>query len=214
MAVIHHAFRCGITSALEANVRDLVAQWEAGDRSGLSTMAFAHYAMIADRGDLHAAFHLHPDGAVSSWLQPPHISPGLAALLLLAPHFISITTLSSSSDTNHHLLATQLPELDWSADEINFLIHGQPIETMLHRYASTARHLPPGAFRHTGGWTPPSVARKLKNKIDRSVLGPPSRADAAQYAWKRLKESNALDDACAMMASVNDDDWLVLSTTH
>lgn len=214
MAVLHHAFRCAVTPSFERTVLDLLAAWEAADRERLSTMAIGRYAALAQRQDIHDAFYLGPDGAASSWLQPQFISPGLAALVMLAANFVPLPSLSGSNDTNHHLLATHLPTLGWQREEIDFLIHGQPIETMLHRYTDSTRHLQQGEFRHTGGWTPPMMTRKLKEKIDLLTLAPPLPAAEAEQAWKRLNESKALDDARAMLAPLNDDDWLVLSTTH
>ncbi|KAA1184685.1 hypothetical protein FP026_04745 [Rhizobium tropici] len=214
MAVLHHAFRCAVTPGFERTVLDLLAAWESADRERLSTMAVSRYAELAQREDINSAFYLGPDGAASSWLQPGFISPGLAALVTLAKDFVPVPTLSASDDTNHHRLATHLPALGWSADEIDFLIHGQPIETMLQPYASSTDQLKEGKFRHTGGWTPPGMTRKLRESIDRLILAPPSQADEAVWAWNLLNESKALDDARAMLAPLNDDDWLILSITH
>jgi len=215
MAVLHHAFRCAVTPAFEREILGLLAIWESGDRTRLSAMAIARYAALAEREDIHAAFYLGTDGAVPSWLQPQFISPGLAALVTLARDFIPLPTLSASNDTNHHRLATHLPALGWPADEIDLLIHGRPIETMLHRYASATSRPEPGEFRHTGGWTAPGSAQKLSADLDRLTLCPPPEAgEPAQAAWSVLKESRALDDARAMVGLLNDDDWLIMAITH
>ena len=213
MAVLHHAFRCAVIPAFKQEILDLLATWEAGHREKLSAMAVTRYAALAGREDIHAAFYLGPDGAAPSWLQPRSISPGLAALVVLAEGFIPLPTLSTTNDTNHHQLATHLPALGWSTDEINYLIRGEPIETMLHGYTSST--LEPGGFRHTGGWTPPGMTRRLSVNLDRLAMGPPQEADeATQVAWSLLNESSALDDARAMLAPLSDDDWLVMAITH
>ncbi|MQB40831.1 hypothetical protein [Rhizobium sp. ICMP 5592] len=212
MAVLHHAFRCAVTSALKREISDLLAVWETGDREKLSAMAVARYAALAGREDIHAAFYLSPEGAARSWLQPEFISPGLAALVVLAESFVPLPTLSASNDTNHHRLATHLPALGWSPEEIDSLIHGQPIETLLHGYAGSAYRLEPGGFRHTGGWTPQGMVQKLTVKLDRLALEPPKASD--KTAWSLLNERKALDDARAMLAPLHDDDWLVMAITH
>jgi hypothetical protein len=215
MAVLHHAFRCAVTPAFEQTVRDLAAAWEAADRDRLSAMAIGRYAALGEREDVHAAFYLAPDGAALSWLQPQFISPGLAALVSLAKDFVPIPSLSASNDTNHHRLATQLPALRWSADEINFLVHGQPIETMLRHFVGSGVRLDPGQFRHTGGWTPPAMAQRLREKLDQLAKeGAPNADKIARAAWESLNESKALDDARKMVAALNDDDWLVMAITH
>lgn len=215
MAVLHHAFRCAVTPAFEQEIADLLAAWETGDRERLSGMALARYAALAEREDIHAAFYLGPDGAAPSWLQPQFISPGLAALAVLAEGFVPLPTLSASSDTNHYRLATQLPAFGWPADEIDVLIRGQPIEAMLQGYAGSALRLEQGGFRHTGGWTPGRTARTLCTRLDRLALGPPSQANEATLAaWTLLNDSNALNDARAMLAALSDDDWLVMAITH
>ncbi len=215
MAVLHHAFRCAVTPAFEREISDLLAAWEAGDRERLSAMAFARYAALAEREDLHAAFHLGPDGAAPSWLQPQFISPGLAALVVLAESFVPLPTLSASSDTNHYRLATQLPALGWSGDDIERLVFGQPVEALLQGYSASAAQPEQGGFRHTGGWTPGRTAPTLSASLDRLALGPPSQADKAVLsAWSELNDSNALDDARAMLASLSDNDWLVMAITH
>ncbi|EJK88183.1 hypothetical protein MOV66_16055 [Agrobacterium sp. SHOUNA12C] len=212
MAVLHHAFRCAITPALKREISELLAAWEIGDREKLSAMAVARYAALAGREDIHAAFYLGPEGAAQSWLQPQFISPGLAALVVLAQNFAPLPTLSAGNDTNHHRLETHLPALGWSPEEIDSLIHGQPIETMLHDYANSADRMEPGGFRHTGGWTPPGMAQKLGVKLDRLALEPPKASDKA--TWSLLNESKALDDARAMLAPLRDNDWLVTAITH
>lgn len=215
MAVLHHAFRCAVTPAFEREIPDLLAAWEAGDRERLSAIAHARYAALAEREDLHAAFHLGPDGAAPSWLQPQFISPGLAALVVLAESFVPLSTLSASNDTNHYRLASQLPALGWSADDIGSLVFGQPVEAVLRGYSASALRLEQGGFRHTGGWTPGRTARTLCTRLDRLALGPPSQAnEAALAAWTLLNESNALNDARAMLAALSDDDWLVMAITH
>ena len=215
MAVLHHAFRCAVTPAFEREILDLLAAWEAGDREKLSAMAIARYAALAAREDIHVAFYLGPDGAAPSWLQPQVISPGLAALVTLAQDFVPLPTLSASNDTNHHRLATHLPALGWSADEIDALIHGQPIETMLQDYAGSTHRLKPGDFRHTGGWTPSAMVRKLSAKLDRLALEPAKALGKVEQAARSLlNESNALNDARAMLAPLSDDDWLVTAITH
>ncbi|ANP91675.1 hypothetical protein [Rhizobium leguminosarum] len=215
MAVLHHAFRCAVTPALEREIANLLAAWETGDRERLSDMALARYTALAERKDIHAAFYLGPDGAAPSWLQPQFISPGLAALVVLAKGFVPLPTLSASSDTNHYQLATQLPALGWATDEIDCLIRGQPIEAMLQGSAGCAFRLKQGGFRHTGGWTPGRMARTLCTRLDRLAFGPPSQAnEAALVAWSKLNESNALQDARAMLNPLTDDDWLVMALTH
>jgi hypothetical protein len=215
MAVLHHAFRCVVTPTFRQDISNLLAAWEAGDREKLSAMVVSRYAALAGREDIDAAFYLGPDGAALSWLQPQSISPGLAALVMLAEGFIPLPTLSASNDTNHHQLVKHLPALGWSVDEIDFLIRGQPVESMLDSYASSTHRLEPGGFRHTGGWTPPGMARKLRATLNRLALGaPPQANNAAQVAWGLLNESNALDDACAMLAPLSADDWLVMAITH
>lgn len=111
MAVLHHAFRCPMTPSLWQDISSLLAAWERGDRDRLSATALAGYAALGEREDIRAAFSLNADGPVFSWLQPQHISPGLAALVTMASHFIVVPTLSRSHETNHHLLETQLPFL-------------------------------------------------------------------------------------------------------
>lgn len=215
MAVLHHAFRCAVTPAFEREIADLLAAWETGDRGRLSDMALARYAAVAERKDIHAAFHLGPDGAAPSWLQPQFISPGLAALVVLAESFVPLPTLSASNDTNHYRLASQLPALGWSADDIGSLVFGQPVEAVLRGYSVSALRLEQGGFRHTGGWTPGRTARTLCTRLDRLALGPPSQAnEAALAAWGLLNESNALNDARAMLAALGDDDWLAMAITH
>lgn len=215
MAVLHHAFRYAVTPAFEQKVRDLAAAWEAGDRDRLSAMAVGRYAALREREDVHAAFYLAPDGAALSWLQPQFIRLGLAALVSLAEDFVPIPSLSASDDTNHHRLASHLPALGWSADEINFLVHGRSIETMLHHYVSSEELLDPGQFRHTGGWTPPGMAQRLRAKLDQLTQGKaPKAGKAAQSAWDLLDKSKALEDARRMVAALNSDDWLVMAITH
>lgn len=212
MAVLHHAFRCGVTPALEREISDLLAAWEAGDREEVSSMVVARYAALAGRDDIHAAFYLGPDSAAPSWLQPQSISPGLAALVVLAENFTHLPTLSASNDTNHHQLTTHLPALGWSIDEINYLVRGEPIEAMLRSYVNSARGLEQGGFRHTGGWTPPAMAQKLSANLNRLTLEPPQEPGRA--AWNFLNESNALNDARAMLAPLGGNDWLVMAITH
>lgn len=215
MAVLHHAFRCSVTPAFKREISNLLAAWEAGDRARLSAMAESRYAGLAGREDVHAAFYLGPDGAAPSWLQPQYISPGLAALVILAEDFVPLPTLSASNDTNHHRLEKHLPALGWLAEEIGYLVRGEPIETMLQSYANSTLQLEPGKFRHTGGWTAPGMARKLSMELDRLISSPPPQAGkAAQEAWSLLNESKALDDARAMVHALSDDDWLVMAITH
>ncbi|HEV7319635.1 MAG TPA: hypothetical protein VGO04_13635 [Ensifer sp.] len=215
MAVLHHAFRCPVTPAFKEGVQDVLSAWEAGDRKTLSAIALARYGALGEREDLHAAFHLGPDAAAPSWLQPQFISPGLATLVVLAAHFVPLPSLSASNDTNHHRLATQLPTLGWTTDETDTLIHGQPIEAMLQDYADPAVRPTQGGFGHTGGWTAGRIGRTLAPRLDQLAFGPPPQADeAAQEAWRQLNETDALDDARAMLAEVRDDDWLVMAITH
>lgn len=192
-----------------------MAAWDANSREGLSAMALAAYGSLAGREDVHAAFYLGPEGAAPSWLQPEYISPGLAALMVLAPGFIALPNLSASSDTNHYVLASQLPVLGWTADEIEFLVQGQPIETMLQSFAERSCQLQPGGFRYTGGWTSGLSARTLSERLDRLAQGLPLDANEMERsAWRRLNESNALHDARAMLSSLTADDWLVMAITH
>lgn len=215
MAVLHHAFRCPVTREFEREISNLLAAWDAGDQTRLSAVALAGYESLAQREDVQAAFHLAPDGAVSSWLQPEFISPGLAALTVLAHSFIPLPGLSASGDTNHDLLATQLPALGWSDEETGLLVRGQPIEVMLRGYTVSTRRLEQGGFQHTGGWTPGRMARKLGARLDQLAVGiPPDADEAARAAWLLLDESNALQDARAMLAPLTDDDWLVTAITH
>jgi len=215
MAVLHHAFRCHVTPVFEQDISNLLAAWHAGDRTRISTMALARYAALANREDIHAAFYLGPEGAAPSWLQPHVIGLGLAALVVLAPSFVALPTLSASNDTNHHRLATHLPALGWPADEIDLLVHGQPIEAMLCGYAASAPRLDPGGFRHTGGWIPGGMAKKLGASLDQIASTPPREADnTAIAAWHSLRESSALNDARTMLASVTERDWLITSITH
>lgn len=215
MAVLHHAFRCAVRPAIERDIRDLLHMWQAGDREKLSVLTKERYATLATRDDVHAASYLHPDGAAPSWMEPPFISPGLAAFILLAQNFSPLPTLSSSSDTNHDLLAKHLPRLGWSEAEVGFLIHGQPIEAMLQDYASATPKLFPGDFAHTGGWTHPDKIPSLRACLDGLRAEPPLSSDNAVLdAWRVLNERNALEDARAMLAGLQDDDWLVMSITH
>lgn len=215
MTVLHHAFRCPVTPALKRKISNLLAAWEVGDREKVSAMALARYAALAGREDIHAAFYLAPEGAAPSWLEPQFISPGLAALVVLAESFISLPSLSASYDTNHYQLATLLPAFGWSVEDVTSLVNGQPIETMLRAYSRSVNRLEPGGFRHTGGWTAPGLARELSMKLDRLAFGPPAAAnDAAHMAWNRLNESKALDDARQMLAPLRDEDWLVMAITH
>lgn len=215
MAVLHHAFRCPITPAFEEAVQDLLSTWKTGNRETLSATALARYGALAAREDLHTAFHLEPDGAAPSWLQPQFISPGLAALAVLAEHFVPLPSLSTSNDTNHYQLATQLPALGWTTEETDALIRGQPIEAMLQDYGDPAVRLMQGGFRHTGGWTAGRIARTLAPRLDQLALGPPPQADEAGWkAWRELNETAAFNDARAMLAALHDDDWLVMAITH
>ncbi|WP_341487740.1 hypothetical protein [Pararhizobium sp. A13] len=51
--------------------------------------------------------------------------------------------------------------------------------------------------------------------LDRLAQRPrPEANDAAEAAWTLLNESNALDDARAMLAPLSEDDWLVMAITH
>jgi hypothetical protein len=215
MAVLHHAFRCPVTPLFREDVAALLAAWRDGDRDALSAMALAGYALLREREDVHAAFYLGPDGAVPSWLQPDFISPGLAALTGLARGFIRLPNLSSSADANHWFLVSQLPALGWASGEIESLVQGQPIETMLRSYAEPACPLQPGGFRHTGGWTSGRTALALSARLKRFAQARPADADTAQQAaWQRLNESHALQDAQAMLAPLTADDWLIMSITH
>ncbi|MGE6786217.1 hypothetical protein ACQKGL_27215 [Ensifer adhaerens] len=215
MAALHHAFRCPITPAFEEAVQDALSAWEAGDRETLSAIALDRYGALGEREDLHAAFHLGPEGAALSWLQPQFISPGYAALVVLAEHFVPLPTLSASNDTNHYRLSTHLPTLGWTTGEVDALIHGQPIEVMLQEYADPAVRLAQGGFRHTGGWTAGRIGRTLAPRLEQLALNPPPQADGvAHEAWRLLNETDAFNDARAMLAAVRDDDWLVMAITH
>ncbi len=215
MAVLHHAFRCPVTSAFEETVRQVLSAWDAGDREKLSAMALRRLPRIAEREDIQAAFRLDPDGAVPSWLQPEFVSPGLAALVLLADGFVPIPSLSARSDTNHYLLTTHLPVLGWNEREVQLLVRGDPIELMLARYSSAPQELVASKFRETGGWTDGALARTLEDLLARLAATVDSGASpAVQESWSTLRHSGAIDDARAMLAAVEDTDWLVTSVTH
>lgn len=215
MAVLHHAFRCAVTPEFDRDISEFFAAWQAGDRPRLSALALDGYARLTKREDLHAAFYLHPEGSASSWMQTAFVSPGLAALAMLAHRFVPIPGLSASRGTNHYLLETQLPLLGWSAADIAFLVRGHSVEAMLEGYAAPSPRLDPGGFRHTGGWTPGRTAQELKSSLDQLARGVYPLANAtARVAWSLLKESNALSDAQAMLAEIGENDWLVMTITH
>lgn len=215
MAVLHHAFRCAVTPEFDRDISEFFAAWRAGDRRRLSALALEGYAKLAKREDLHVAFYLYPEGAASSWMQSAFISPGLAALAMLAHRFVPIPGLSTSRNTNHYLLETQLPLLGWSSADISFLVRGHSVEAMLEGYATSVSRLDPGGFRHTGGWTPGRTAQELKERLDELAGGISPQADAsARVAWWLLKQSHALTDAQAMLAEIAESDWLVMSITH
>lgn len=212
MAVLHQAFRCPVTPEFQSKISKLLAAWTDDDRGGLSALALAGFGALSQREDIHTAFYLHPDGAVASWMQPEFISPGLAAITMLADDFIPIRGLSASRDTNHYLLETQLPLLGWSPEEIAFLVHGQPIEVMLQGYAAATAEILPGGFRHTGGWTHGATVQKLRKRLDELVRGIPKRSD--EPALSLLKDNDALSDAQAMLAEITDSDWLIMAIIH
>ncbi|WP_416798716.1 hypothetical protein [Ciceribacter azotifigens] len=215
MAVLHHAFRCPITSAFEEVVQEVLSAWDAGERDKLSAMALQGLPAIAGRADIQAAFRLDPDGAVASWLQPEFVSPGLAALVLLAERLVPIPSLSASRDTNHYLLATHLPVLGWNAREVQLLVRGDPIELMFARYSLPSREYDASKFRETGGWTLGTALRAIETKLTRLTTAPgPEVSPAVRESRKALRESGAIDDARAMLAAVGDADWLVTSITH
>ncbi|MCO6179482.1 hypothetical protein [Ciceribacter sp. RN22] len=215
MAVLHHAFRCPVTPAFEETVREVLSAWDAGDHEKLSAMALRRLPRIAEREDIQAAFRLDPDGAMPSWLQPEFVSPGLAALVLLADSFVPIPSLSAGKDTNHYLLTTHLPVLGWNAREVQLLVRGDPIEVMLARYSSAPQELVASKFRETGGWTDGTVARTLGDLLARLAATVDSGASpAVRESWNALRHSGAIDDARAMLAAVEDTDWLVTSVTH
>lgn len=215
MAVLHHAFRCPMTGDLDREISLLLDAWERGDRRSISAAALAGYPALQDREDIHVAFSLSPDGPVSQWLQPEHISPGLAALIALAPHFIGLPGLSRSHDSNHHLLETQLPLLGWSMDEVALLVCGRPIEAMLGHYASTGATLAPGGFRYTGGWVNADAMTTLVARIGQLTSPLPATADDKMVAVrKKLEEYGAIEDAWAMLADIGKNDWLVTAITH
>lgn len=215
MAVLHHAFRCSVTPEFAQQISELLAACQAGDHAQLSDLALAGYGSLSQREDVHTAFYLDPEGGAPSWMQPDYITPGLAAIVLLASGFVTIPSLSASKDTNHYLLETQLPLLGWSAEEIRLLVRGQPIETMLRTYAVPGLQLDQDGFRHTGGWTPGLAAQALKGRLDQLGRGVASDADgAAKAAWSLLADSNALSDAQAMLAAIGDTDWLVMAITQ
>ncbi|RYC15621.1 hypothetical protein [Ciceribacter ferrooxidans] len=215
MAVLHHAFRCPVTPAFEETVREVLSAWDAGDRERLSAVALRCLPRIAGRADIQAAFRLDPDGAVPSWLQPQIVSPGLAALVLLAERLVPVPSLSASKDTNHYLLATHLPVLGWNAREVQLLVHGDPIELMLARYSLSSREYDASKFRETGGWTLGTAVRALEAKLTRLATAlDPGEPPAVQESRTALREGGAIDDARAMLAAVEDTDWLVTSITH
>ena len=96
MAVLHHAFRCAVTPEFDRDISEFFAAWQAGDRPRLSALALDGYARLTKREDLHAAFYLYPEGSASSWMQTAFVSPGLAALAMLAHRFVPIPGLSAS----------------------------------------------------------------------------------------------------------------------
>jgi hypothetical protein len=215
MAVLHHAFRCPVTPEFTQQILKLSIALEAGDRAGISTLASDGYASIANRRDIQAAFHLYPDGAAVSWMQPEFISPGLAAIAALAPRFSPIPNLSASKDTNHHLLEMHLPLLGFSEAEVGFLVRGQPIEAMLQACDGSMAELKPGGFRHTGGWTAGDVAQRLSARLSKLNRGVSSDTrETSRSAWLLLQESGALADAGTMLAEIGADDWLVMAITH
>ncbi|MFC3165981.1 hypothetical protein [Ciceribacter thiooxidans] len=215
MAVLHHAFRCPVTPPLEEVVREVLSAWDAGDREKLSATALRCLPRIADRADIQAAFRLDPDGAVPSWLQPQIVSPGLAALVLLADSFVPIPSLSGRSDTNHYLLTTHLPVLGWNEREVQLLVHGDPIELMLARYSSAPHEYTASKFRETGGWTFGTDLRSLEPQLMRLATATDRQTPpAVRESLTALRESGAIDDARAMLAAVEDTDWLVTSVTH
>ncbi|WFR95011.1 hypothetical protein [Rhizobium tumorigenes] len=215
MAVLHHAFRCPVTPEFQRDVTLLLCALKADARDELSALAIAANRHLAHREDLHSAFMLHPDGSASSWMEPDFVSPGLAAVSLLAHRFTAIPGLSASGGANHYVLETHLPLLGWSSAEIGLLVRGKSIESMLMNYADTSRPIEQGGFRHTGGWTEGSIAQMLKLSIDRMIQGPPSGSDPhALAAWGLLNDVGALRDAQAMLAAISDKDWLVMSITH
>ena len=215
MAVLHHAFLCPVTPEFHRDVTVLLGAWKADDRAELSVLAIAANRHLTDREDLHSALMLHPDGSVASWMKADFVSPGLAVLSLLAHRFMAITGLSASGGANHYLLETQLPLLGWSPSEIELLVRGKSIESMLMTYADTSGPIEQGGFRHTGGWTEGLIAQMLKHRIDRMIQGPsPGTDPQALAAWGLLNDSGALRDAQAMLASISDKDWLVMSITH
>lgn len=215
MAVLHHAFRCPVTPAFEDVVRVVLSAWGAGDRDGLSAMALRCLPRIADRADIQAAFRLDPDGAVPSWLQPEFVSPGLAALVLLAEKLVPIPSLSASKDANHYLLATHLPVLGWNAREVQHLVQGDPIERVLARYSGNAQEFAASKFRETGGWTSGDVARRLQDRLSHLASAPdPDEPPGVRESLAVLRGSGAIDDARAMLAAIENTDWLVTSITH
>lgn len=215
MAVLHHAFRCPVTSTFQETVHEVLSAWDAGDRGRLSAMALRRLPRIAEREDIQAAFRLDPDGAVPSWLRPEFVSPGLAALVLLADSFVPIPSLSARSDTNHYLLTTHLPVLGWNEREVQLLVRGDPIEVMLTRYSLPSREYDASKFRETGGWTLGTAVRALETRLTRLATAPdPGEPPAVRESRTALRESGAIDDARAMLAAVEDADWLVTSITH
>jgi hypothetical protein len=192
-----------------------MSAWATGDLAVFAAAAKTRYATLAQREDIHTAFYLGPDGAAPSWLEPAFLSPGLAALVMLAPDFVTLPSLSASHDTNHALLAKHLPALGWSDDEVRALIYGWPIETVLQRYIRGSSMPVPGGFAHTGGWTPPAMTSLLRERLDILAAGLPAKSHGlAEEAWHSLHTSNAVKDAQEMLADLDIYDWLVMAITH
>jgi hypothetical protein len=214
MAVLHHAFRCPVTPAFERYVFDVLEASRLNDSEKLSAMAKGSYEALRYRADIQAAFHLDPEGGAPSWLEPQFISSGLAALVMLAPSFEPLPTLSASDDTNHDRLSKHLPALGWSAADVCALVHGASVEAMLETYAQEPHALVAGGFGHTGGWVSPPATENLVARLEKLAAKPRSTSNSADAALLDINDTGALQDARAMLNALRAGDWLVTAITH
>lgn len=211
MAILHHAFRCAVTPGQQVEIERILLAWRKGDREQVVQAARIAYHCQGERPDLWQAFPIDPEGPIRSWLTPDHISPGLAAFMILASSFTPIPSLSRSQQTNHHILAVQLTRLGWPIWAVEGLLRGHPIEAMLDQIRPTYAPTVWGQFRETGAWLTGGEVADLRQRLEKLLHGPDMDTPASREALEILRATGALADALAMLNAVPADAWLVTS---
>lgn len=209
MAVLHHAYSCSVAPDKQQKLSQVIKTWPDRDREATSIYVKQCLENIKDRTDIHESFFTETGGIITSWLEPDTLSLELTSFLIIADSLQKIPSLSTSHDTNHYVLTKYLPGIGWYQSDVDMLINGASIHTMLNELGDTQPYISTSGFMDTGGWVKQIDVIRLLRKINLASTILPLQKDSDTYG---LLSSGALSDATQMLSHASESQWLVVAT--